>query len=120
MRQNVFKTRAMLSSRLMGTALLLSAAASFAATPTLGADCGSGATIVGSDAAGKVTLGTRVSSCTLTFSVPYPNAPACAAMNETNQGAGQARPIGARSTNTTLVLDPWNDGDTLSYMCVGY
>ncbi len=113
---------------LAGTAVLLWSAASFAASPLLGPDCGSGAAIVGSDAAGKVTLGApapgspMAPACTLGFSVPPLNPPACTATNETN-GGGAAVAVGVRTTTTALEMDqltPWNPGDVISYMCVGY
>ena len=65
MRQGILRTRAVLTVLLTGTALLLWSGTSFAA-PALGADCGAGASIVGSDSAGKVELGTGARTCTLT------------------------------------------------------
>ena len=121
MRPDVARTRGVLIVLLAGTALLLWAGASFAA-PTLGADCGAGASIVGSDSAGKVEIGTGARTCTLTFTLPPLNAPACTATNETN-GGGRPVMVGVRTTRTTLVmdpLDPWNAGDVVSYLCVGY
>ena len=86
MRQSIFGTRVALATFLAGAALLLWPGMSFAA-PTLGADCGAGASIEGSDLAGKVTVGTNtVGTCTLTFALPSTNAPSCVAMNETNGG----------------------------------
>jgi len=113
-----------LTALLAGTVVLFWSAISFAGTPTLGPDCGStGVAIVGSDLAGKVTLGAGVAgTCTLAFSVPYPNAPACTATNETN-GGGSAVLVGARTTTTTMEMDgimPWNPGDVISYMCQDY
>jgi hypothetical protein len=104
------------------TAVLAFSTALFAGAPTLGAGCGTGATIVGSDTAGKVTLGTDSGTCVLTFSTGYTHAPACMAMNETNGGA-HAIAAGVKTTTTTLVFDgaaPWADGDTLSYSCQSY
>src|SRR3990172_9700313 len=100
MRRNVLRRRAVLTAVLLiGAAALLWPGASLAA-PTLGADCGSGASIVGSDSAGKVTLGTRTGPigygrCTLTFSVPSTSAPACQGMNESGR---YPAPIGVKST----------------------
>ena len=124
MQRNIVRTAAALTALLfVGAAMLVWPGPSFAATP--GADCG-GAIIVGSDAAGKVTLGQDVATCTLTFPVPWPNAPACTAINETN-GGGHPAPISTRSTKMTLVLDAtaqsgvnFADGDVISYLCVGY
>ncbi len=103
---------------LMGAALLFWQSAAFAGTPTLGADCGAGATMVGSDFAGKVTMGTSLGSCTLTFSAPYANAPACAATDES-----RTRPVDATSTTTTLMIGQGvnvKSNDVVSYLCVSY
>ena len=121
MRQGILRTRAVLTVLLTGTALLLWSDTSFAA-PALGADCGAGASILGTDSAGKVEIGTGARTCTLTFTLPPLNAPACTATNETN-GGGRPVMVGVRTTQTTLVmdpLDPWNAGDVVSYLCVGY
>jgi hypothetical protein len=129
MRRHLSKSRGVLTALLAGAAMVLWSAASFAATPTLGPDCGTGATLVGSDDAGKVTLGTPdptlpvTGTCTLTFGVPYSvNAPACSASNETN-GGGFPAPMGTRTTTTTLVLGSStgsNPGDVISYVCIAY
>src|SRR5438094_197029 len=74
--------------------------------------------------AGKVMVGTGVTTCTLTFTIPsFLNAPACMAVDETN-GGGHPAPVGARSTETTLLLDATvpsgvvlAPGDIVSYIC---
>ena len=123
MRRHLSSTRAVLTAMLAGTVVLFWSAVSFAGVPTIGPDCGTaGAAIVGSDSAGKVTLGAGVGTCTLTFNVPYTNPPACSATNETN-GGGHAVGVGTRTTNATLEMDgmyPWNPGDVVSYLCVEY
>jgi hypothetical protein len=108
-----------------GAFALVWSAAAFAGTPTLEPDCGIGATIVGSDSAGKVTLGKpdpslQVSgTCILTFSAPYSNAPACSASNETN-GGGFPTSMGTRTTTATLELGFSVPGDVISYVCADY
>jgi len=101
--------------------MVLSSTAALAATPE--ADCGVGATIVGTDDVGKVTLGQEPSNtCTLTFLAPATNPPACTAVNETN-GGNYSVPIGTKTTRTTLVLGgriPWTEGDVISFSCAGY
>jgi hypothetical protein len=128
MRSHSTLTRALKNTLIAGLLPLLCSAAAYAGTPSPGADCGAGATIVGSDSAGKVTLGTHergvpVSGlCTLTFAVPYTNPPACSATNETNRG-GFPAPIGTRTTNTTLVIGSSAGsapGDVISYICADY
>jgi hypothetical protein len=103
-------------------AALSFATSSFAGTPSLGAGCGTGATIAGSDTAGKVTLGTGNTYCIITFATAYANAPACVAMNETN-GGSHAVSAGVKTSTTQLMFDagaPWSDGDTLAYICSSY
>jgi hypothetical protein len=129
MRRHLANTGRALTAMLAGTIILSWSAISFASTPTLGPDCGlTGASIVGSDAAGKITLGVPdptippPGTCTITFSVPYTNPPACSAMNETN-GGGFPAPAGTRTTNTTLVIGSSvgsAPGDVISYTCQEY
>ena len=119
MRHGVMKKTGALMA---AAAVLILSATSFAGTPSLGAGCGGGAAIAGSDTAGKVTLGLNNTVCVLTFSTPFANAPACVAMNETNGGA-HANVAGVKSTPSTLTIDgaaPWADGDTIAYICQGY
>lgn len=109
---------------LAATVVLLWSVATFAGTPTLGPDCGAGAALVGtsSDTAGKVTLGATPTTCTITFGVPYTNAPACTGTNETNSG-GTPVAVGTRTTPAAAVLSayvPWSGGDVISYMCLEY
>jgi hypothetical protein len=104
---------------------LICAGAVLAGTPTLEQDCGIGATNVGSDSAGKVTLGKLDSvlqasgTCTLTFGTPYSNAPACSASNETNAG-GLPVSIGTRTTKSSLEVVFTEPGDAISYVCADY
>jgi hypothetical protein len=128
MQRKKTKMTHLLTSVVAGTVLFLWSGASFAGTPTLGTDCGTTAAAVGSDTAGKVTIGAPdpllpyTGTCTLTFGTPYPNAPACTAMNETN-GGGFPAPSGARTTQTTLTLGStvgWVAGDVISYSCTDY
>jgi hypothetical protein len=120
MRNRIVSRAGMLA--VMATGALLWSAAAFAGTPSVGAGCGSGATIEGSDAAGKVTLGDNNTVCVLTFSTAFTHAPACMAMDETNGGA-HAVAAGVKSTQASLTFDapaPWSDGDTIAYTCSSY
>jgi hypothetical protein len=129
MRTHLTKTNGAMTALMAGAIMLFWSTISLAGTPTLGPDCGaSGVAIAGSDSAGKVTLGapavgaSMASTCTLSFSVSYPTAPACSATNETN-GGGFAVAIGARTTTTTIEIDainPWVVGDVISYSCLDY
>ncbi len=122
MQRYLSRTRSVAAFMAVAAALCWSST-SLAATPTLGPDCGTGAAIVGSDSAGKVTLGTApAATCTLAFSVAPLNPPACTATNETN-GGGNAVPVGVRTTTTTVEMDgmyPWVPGDIVSYSCTSY
>ena len=122
MRHRVSITTSALAAIMAGAALLILSATSFAGTPTVGSGCGSGASIVGSDTAGKVTLGTGNTYCILTFSTPFTNPPACVGTNETNGGA-HAIAAGVKTSTTQLMIDaaaPWADGDTIAYVCSSY
>ncbi|MBV8358386.1 MAG: hypothetical protein JO189_10680 [Deltaproteobacteria bacterium] len=72
---------------------------------------------------GTLNRGDRVTGlCTLSFAVPYTNPPACSATNETN-GGGFPVPMGARTTNSTLVIGSAAGsapGDVISYSCADY
>lgn len=88
------------------------------ASPTL-SSCGTSPSIVGSDVAGKVTVGSGagVQSCTLTFATAYTTAPACTVSDET-----EILLVRATSTTTTLILDAAVAGtlasDVLAYVCI--
>ena len=124
MRAGFRRMRTVVVALLTGSALLVCAAAA-AAAPVIGSDCGAGASIVGTDSAGKVTLGAGArdtNTCTLTFASPAANAPACVANNETN-GGGYSVPVGTKSTTTTVLIGgarPWSDHDVIGYVCVTY
>lgn len=102
-----------------------------AAPPTLGADCGAGATIVGSKEAGKVTLGFDPDdNCTLTFSWPGNKVPSCAAnleddlfVSNPNVNAPASLPTVTTATTLKLALHQLNfsaqQGFVASYLCVG-
>jgi hypothetical protein len=122
MRHRVSIANGAIAAVMAGVAILILSATSFAGTPTLAAGCGTGATVVGSDSAGKVTLGTGNTYCILNFSGTYTNAPACVATNETNGGA-HAIAVGIKTTTTQMMIDaaaPWADGDTFGYICSSY
>jgi hypothetical protein len=123
MRYGIMSKTGALAVMMAAAAVLILSASSFAGTPTLGSNCGSGATIVGSDTAGKVTLGAEPTTCTLTFGTAYANPPACVGTNETNGGGGNPVPISDRTTAASVVLNaytPWTAGDVISYQCQGY
>ncbi|MBI3297441.1 MAG: hypothetical protein HYZ75_04720 [Elusimicrobia bacterium] len=104
------------------TTLTLSGGAKLVST---GADpvvsvCGTGPAIVGSDAAGKVTVGLNgagdVNSCTLTFSSAYAAAPACAIVGSDNLAT-----LGAVTTTGDLTFTSTTniEGTVVMYVCVG-
>lgn len=83
--------------------------------------CGTSPSIVGSDGAGKVTLGTSIgvdNTCTLTFSKAWSSAPACMANNETQ--VLLTRAVSSVSTLTISVAATFTDSDVISYLCLGY
>ena len=92
--------------------------ASTTTSPAL-SSCGAGPSIVGSDNAGKITMGSgALTSCTVTFASAWANAPACTTNDEsstaivtvTNSTTGAAMTIRATSLTSKVV----------SYICVGY
>lgn len=87
-------------------------------SPTVGT-CGTSPSIVGTDNAGRVTVGTGgvATSCTVTFGRAWVNAPACTAMHE-----GAVLFVRAVATTTTLTIDaatPLTASGVLSYLCIG-
>jgi hypothetical protein len=87
-------------------------------TPTA-SSCGTSPSVVGSDAAGKVTIGSSASdTCTLTFSVAYPVAPACVVIGEDS-----AITLGATTSTTVLTITAPGatdfSSDVISYICIG-
>ena len=92
--------------------------ASATTSPAL-SSCGTDPSIVGSDNAGKITMGSgALTSCTVTFASAWANAPACTTNDEsstaivtvTNSTTGAAMTIRATSLTSKVV----------SYICVGY
>jgi hypothetical protein len=82
-------------------------------------DCGSDPTIVGTDNAGRVTVGsgTNGGQCTLTFAQEWDNPPICLAQDETT--ATLLTLTGVSTTGFTLTGSIL-EGDTLVYHCMGY
>lgn len=79
--------------------------------------CGTTPAVTGSDTSGKVTIGTGITtSCTVTFSAAFTNAPACSV-------SGDNAAIGYAATTTTTVLTITSSADmasdVVSYVCVG-
>lgn len=87
-----------------------------ATAPALSA-CGTTPSIVGTDANGKVTVGTGVTtSCTTTFTTAYTNAPACIV-----SGDNTAVTYIATTSTTVLTITSSADmaSDVVSYVCMG-
>lgn len=89
-----------------------------AVTNTTANSCGTtAASLVGSDIAGKVTVGaTAGTSCTVTFTTAFTNPPACSASDESTAVLTRAS-----STTTTVILaGVFTAGDVVAYQCLGY
>lgn len=84
-------------------------------TPSIVSGCGIGPSIVGTDTAGRVTIGTNGGTvCLVDFAAPYASAPICICNNEAN------RTCEATATTTRLTLQgstAINDVET--YICIG-
>lgn len=81
--------------------------------------CGTGSpSVAGTDVAGRITIGTGTpSSCTLTFANAYATAPSCTVGDETTSLL-----LKGIASTTTLVITAvaFGNGDTISYICLGY
>lgn len=79
--------------------------------------CGTSPSIVGTDTAGEVTLGTGTpTGCTITFNVAYVAAPYCVV-------TWQATPLASQSytiSNTAITLTQTaTSSDKVDYICIG-
>lgn len=80
--------------------------------------CGTGASYAGNDSVGRITVGSGTSSCAITFSQTWDNAPICTVSNETAIIAMQVVP-----TTTTLTISAnanFAASTVLDYHCVEY
>lgn len=85
--------------------------------PALGlaAQCGTGATVFGSDLAGVYTVGTTPGPlCPITFAQPYVNAPSCIVANGSSTTA-----IVFAATPTILNITNPPAGNVISWICFG-
>jgi len=82
--------------------------------------CGTSPTIVGSDLAGTITVGTDgggVTACTLTFAATYTTTPACTI---TGDNTAVTLAFTARSATAFTVSSSADmQGDVLTYICIG-
>ena len=92
--------------------------------PSLGADCGTGASFIGTDTAIRITTGTDFNGiCTISFSATANRI--CSAMNETAGGTdGNPYPMGCKEIDTSTIQThsavPVGGGDTLTVMVATY
>jgi hypothetical protein len=85
--------------------------------PTIASGFGTGATLAGSDVAGRVTVGTNgASSGVLTFASAYNAAPSCTAQNETSPNLQRTT---ATASNVTIT-GTMAAGDKVTYLCVAF
>lgn len=78
--------------------------------------CGTSPSIVGTDTAGKVTIGSAPgTSCLLTFATAYTNAPACSTSDETTAILTR----GTSTTTTLTISGVFVGGDVVAYNCFG-
>lgn len=79
--------------------------------------CGTTPAIVGSDVAGKVTIGSgATTSCTVTFAATYVTAPACVIAGD-NTAVTYAATTAAAALTITSSADMASD--VISYICIG-
>ena len=82
-----------------------------------GAVGGTTPAMVGSDVAGKITVGTTVTtSCAMTFATAYANAPACVITGDTNATLYSAV---TSTTILTITSSADMDSDVIMFICMG-
>ena len=91
--------------------------------PSLGADCGTGASFVGTDTAIRIMTGSDFNgTCTISFSATANRV--CSAMNETNAGNLSPIPNGCEQIDTSTIQThsgvPVASGDVLTVMVMTY
>jgi hypothetical protein len=87
--------------------------------PAVGASsCGTGASIVGSDTVGRVTVGSSAAGCKFFFGAQWsPNLPVC----HFSGNAGLVYATSAQdSFSVTITASPLSAGDVSSYICLSY
>lgn len=84
--------------------------------PALGAGCGTGAAITGTDVAGRINLGSAaIGTCAITFAGVWDAAPTCVVNHELGTSAG-----GAFATTSSMTLTgAMAISQTWNYMCIG-
>jgi hypothetical protein len=88
------------------------------AKPTIASGFGTGATLAGSDVAGRVTVGTDgASSGVLTFASGYNAAPSCTAQNETSP---TPPPRTTATASNVTITGTMAAGDKVTYLCVAF
>lgn len=76
--------------------------------------CGTGTpTVVGSDIAGLITMGTSATGCTVTFNVAYNNPPFCTVTWQTNLAAMSY----TVSASTIVITQTSTSGNKINYNC---
>ncbi len=83
---------------------------------------GGGASVVGNDVAGRITIGTSPGiTCTLTFTSPWPAAPVCF-INRTTANADMAKVEATSSASVSFrgAASSLLNTDVLDYFCLGY
>jgi hypothetical protein len=84
-------------------------------SPTLTA-CGTGATVVGNDVAGNVTIGAAYTgNCIVTFNSAWTNPPVCTAVDNVS-----GNPLTVISTTSLITIDSSGSATSINYHCVGY
>lgn len=85
-------------------------------TPAL-SSCGTSPSIVGTDVAGTITVGSvSASSCVMTFAAPWPNKPSCGILSNTAivSPTGSTTPTAFTFGGTAIT------SDVVMYQCLGY
>lgn len=90
-------------------------------TPTLQANCGTGAVISGNDVMGRITLGTSPGGyCGVNFAAGWVNTPVCAVSNETTGTRGVFPQPSTTQLAIVATSGSLTASDSLTYFCAGY
>lgn len=89
---------------------------SFAGVSPSTTSCGTGAGFTGTDAAGVITPGSAAGGCTVTFSQPYKNSPACTVTERTDS---LVNALSYTVSTTALTITQTSLSSIVDYHCYG-
>ena len=89
----------------------------FSGTAPTMTSCGTSPSVVGTDNASKITVGSgSVTTCVVTFATAWTNSPACVAQNETTE---QSFNVVGTTTGVRVISTTDFASDTVNFLCFG-